>query len=592
MPANLPQTTQDRWQTAHIVFQGGVTDNTDELTSARAAPGSLGDSINYEAGLRGGYRRISGYIPFETTAVTGTGAVLGVTVFPDLGIVAARNSHIYFSPGSGGWVQKDTLSASSFTASLSGHTLTVTAVASGTITAQTTLAGAGVTGSPIVLIQISGAAGGIGTYTISGPTLTVASEAMTASFVARTSPIKVRFSHFNYGSEKIIGVDGTNAPFTWDGTTYVQLASAPIGSYAYSYNNYMFIAKDNLLFFSAPEDETDWDATNGAGVINVGFIITGLCSWRGTMYIFGQNRISSLAGSVFGGGTPDAVLAFVATNVGCVAPDSIVEISGDVLYLSADGIRTISGTTRIGDIELAAITDSVHDRFLTFISQYAFGNFCAVSVTAKNQYRLFAANSGTNVAASAGWLTCIRNTSYSYTGVTNNWEHYPLQGINCYCAASGYINQSEFVVHGSFDGHVYRQEQGNNFNGAAVPHLIRLPYNGFDDPELRKTFYKLKSNILSEGVSAFTVQLSFDYGTNTTNQPMSMAIATSNSTSAYYGSGVYGTSIYNSTTSPDFYNYAIGSGLNMALVYSGNDSTSAPFTIRSVVLDYQVNGRR
>lgn len=809
MPQQLPVTTADRWQTSHIVMAGGITDNTDELSSAAANPGALTVAINYEPGLKGGYRRINGYTQFGGGIMPGTGTALGVKVFTDEGVVSARNNHIYFSAGSG-WTQLDTTSPGSFTASINsasftglvnsatftaaifitgftasiasgtpniltvsamtnagtilvgstvagtgvtgspvivgqlsgipggvgayqisgapltvaseamtttgnilsvtavatgnlvvggvvkgagvtgspaissqltgtasltgtylltgatlsiaseamsasgttlnvtamtagsiiigdilagtgitgaptlvsqisgtpggiglytislfenvgsealttssmGTTLTISALASGTVAIGATLFGTGVTGSPTIASQISGTPNGIGAYTITGPGLTIASEAMTSAFAARTTPSKVRFSEFNYGFEKIIGVDGVNTPFTWDGTTYALLPTAPKGNIALSFGNSMFIANGEFLSFSAPENENDWDASDGAGIINVGFIITGLRAWRGTLYIFGETHISSLTGTVFGGAAPDAVFASVATNVGCVATDSIVEISGDVLYLSADGIRTVSGTTRIGDIELAAITDPVHDKFIAFIQQYAFANFSACSVRSKNQYRLFAANSGTNTTVSQGWLIGIRGTSYSYTGVTNNWEHYQLQGINAYCADSGYVNGTEVVVHGSFDGSVYRQEEGNSFNGGAIFHQMQLSYNGFDDPELRKSFYKIKSNILSEGIANFTVQMSFDFGTNTTNTPLPFAIATTNNSSSNYGTGIYGTSVYNSASNPDFFNYAIGSGLNMSLIYSGNDATSASFTIRSVVLDYQINGRR
>jgi len=804
MPGNLPQTTQDRWQTAHIAFTGGITDNTDDLTSAQQNPGALAEGINYEAGLKGGYRRISGYQQFESAAPSGTGPILGVVVFPDVAVLAARSANIYTSPGSGGWVQINTTAPASFTGSINsasftgvingadftasiiltsfngqiaGNTLTVNSLTQGFVFVGSTLSGTGVTGAPIILSQLTGTPGGAGTYNIGGPSQTVAavtmsttgsildvtaitsgtlvagqvikgsgiaggtaivsqitgavgstgtyllnlnsftvgsesmtgngttlvttsvtgtiiigdtltgtnipvgtrivsqvsgttggagtytintvlnipsesmtssstgttlsvsavasgtlhvgavvsgsgisagtviigqdsgtaggvgqyqisvaqtvaSESMTSAYTARSTPNKVRFAHFNFGSEKVLGVDGLNAPFTWDGTTYVQLSQAPTGSLVYEYNNYIFIAKGSLLYFSAPEDESNWSAVDGAGVINVGYPITGLCSWQKTMYILGENRISSLTGTVFGGGSPDAVLSNVSRNVGTVAPDSVTEISGDVLYLSADGIRTISGTTRIGDLEIAAITDPVHDRFLSFINQYASNNFCAVSVRGKNQYRLFASNTGTMSAVSQGWLTCIRGTSYSYTGVTNNWEHFQLEGINAYCADSDYINGVEFVIHGAFNGKVYRQEMGTSFDGDPISHLLRLPYNGYDDPELRKTFYKVKTNIISEGVSNFTLQLSFDYGTATTNQPAPLPIVTTDSSAAFYGSGIYGTSVYNSTGNPEIFNYAIGSGLTMALVYSGNDATSAPFTVRSVVLNYQVNGRR
>lgn len=594
MPGKFPATTTDRWQTAQIVLDGGILDNTDQLSLAHAKPGALIDGVNFECGLRGGYRRINGFTQFDTVPVPGTAAVLGVSVFPNMGVVAARNNHLYYSSGSGGWSTLDTINMSSFTGAVLGNNLTVSGSITGTVTLGTILAGSGVTGSPIIVSQTSGSTGGAGVYVISGPTLTLSARAMTAAFAVRTAPAKVRFSNFNYGIEKIIIVDGVNVPATWDGTTFSTLYNFPVtgAKYALNFGNYMFVAVGSDLYFSAPADETLWDGTLGAGVVNMGFIITGLRSWRGTLYVFGESRISAITGTVFGGATPDAVLTSVTTNVGCIAADSIVEISGDVLYLAADGIRTISGTTRIGDVELAAITDPIHDPFIAFVQQYAFSNFCAVSVRAKNQYRLFASNSGTNQAASNGWNVCIRGSSYSYTGVTNNWEFFKLQGIDCYCADSGYINEIEYVVHGAFNGRVYRQEQGNNFAGVPISALLQLPYNGFDDPELRKTFYKIKSNILSEGLSNLTIQLNFDWGNTTTNQPMPFPISTLNDTVSYYGSAIYGTSYYAASGNPEYFNYAIGSGLNMSIIYSSNDLDSSPYTIRSLVLDYQINGRR
>lgn len=58
-------------------------------------------------------------------------------------------------------------SASSFTGSISGTTLTVTAVASGTVSPAQVLSGTGVLSGTVITAQVSGTTGGIGTYTVS-----------------------------------------------------------------------------------------------------------------------------------------------------------------------------------------------------------------------------------------------------------------------------------------------------------------------------------------------------------------------------------------------------------------------------------------
>lgn len=56
------------------------------------------------------------------------------------------------------------LGACSVTASIAGSTLTVTAVGSGTVTNGLVLSGTNVTSGTVVLAQLTGAAGGVGTY--------------------------------------------------------------------------------------------------------------------------------------------------------------------------------------------------------------------------------------------------------------------------------------------------------------------------------------------------------------------------------------------------------------------------------------------
>src|SRR5271154_4287909 len=69
--------------------------------------------------------------------------------------------------------------ASSFTGSIAGNTLTVTAVSSGLLYVGSSIAGAGVTTAMITAV-VTGR-GGIGTYTIAGSPQAVSSQAITGS---------------------------------------------------------------------------------------------------------------------------------------------------------------------------------------------------------------------------------------------------------------------------------------------------------------------------------------------------------------------------------------------------------------------------
>ena len=49
----------------------------------------------------------------------------------------------------------------------------------------------------------------------------------------------------------------------------------------------------------------------------------------------------------------------VAKNIGCLSGYSIQEIGGDLIFLAPDGLRTVAGTARIGDVELGTVSKAI-----------------------------------------------------------------------------------------------------------------------------------------------------------------------------------------------------------------------------------------
>ena len=73
-------------------------------------------------------------------------------------------------------------STSSVTGSIAGNVLTVSTVGSGTVYPGTTISGTGVATGTTILSQLSGTAGGIGTYRVSIPLQTVASTTISGTY--------------------------------------------------------------------------------------------------------------------------------------------------------------------------------------------------------------------------------------------------------------------------------------------------------------------------------------------------------------------------------------------------------------------------
>lgn len=62
--------------------------------------GAATELINYEPGVQGGYRRISGFTTFDSNALTGAGTVLGIA-FLGSRVVGCRGANVMWSTGSG-----------------------------------------------------------------------------------------------------------------------------------------------------------------------------------------------------------------------------------------------------------------------------------------------------------------------------------------------------------------------------------------------------------------------------------------------------------------------------------------------------------
>ena len=495
----------DNLRTFATPCMGGLVVNQDPLTQGSQMAGSALRLINYEPALNGGYRRISGYKNSygELTGLANS-PVLGVHVSANInqGIFGCRK------PTSGNnylhWYNHyyDVTLASG---QGSGFTVgeTVTGVVSSSDDTGVAATGTVISKTANALVINFGklpdnifATGNVITGGTSTATGTVQSTPTVKGWQAVTSVgsptmtgvSKVRFESFNWGAAKFAMADGVNPASTWDGTTYVQLnggyaPSAP--SLVAAFNNHLFLAGDpsepHNLYFSAPIDETNWA---DGGVVNVGFEVVQLKTFRNEMYIFGRNNIKRLVGD----NRANFDLQTVTSNLGCVAPDSVAEFNGEILFLAPDGIRPVTGTDRIGDIELATLSKPIQSIFEDYTANEDLATMTTVVLKKKSQFRLFFTDQD-----SLGIIGAIRRSGQGGAG----FEFSQLVGVSVNCADSGYIGEDEFVIHGDSVGYVFRQEVGNDFDGRDIFSLFQTPFIYMDDPAIRKSFYDVDTYMRS-----------------------------------------------------------------------------------------------
>ena len=511
----------DQLNTFVAVCAGGLVTNTDPLTQASAMSGSAIRMINYEPALSGGYRRVSGY-QNDFGTVVGNGPVLGVHVNGYLkdGIFACRK------PNSGNnyfhyWDN-----------------------ATSTWIAVTT------SGSP-TMVDVD----------------------------------RVRFTAFNWSSEVMVLTDGINPAATYNGTTYTQITAATAPSapnFSEEFANHLFLAGDpsepNNIYFSAPLVANDFSPANGSGVINIGFPVTAVKKFRDSLFVFGANSIKKITGN----NIANFVLTNVTANLGCVSPDSVIEFGGDLLFLGPDGIRPISGTDRIGDVELAPVSKEIQSIFDNYYLSEQITDISIVVLRKKSQFRFFFKND-----ASLSLLGAIRKS----TNKQSIFEYSQLIGIEANCVASGFIGQFEFVIHGDSAGKVFRQERGTSFDGNEIFSLYQTPYFYMQDPEIRKNVYKVNTFLKSEGDTEVFVGVSYDYDDIYTLNPASYDFSTVGA-AAVYGTTIYDSgSIYDGNPSPKALINIAGSGKSVSISYVTNN-TNASHTIQALSLTYGLSDRR
>ena len=103
-----------------------------------------------------------------------------------------------------------------------------------------------------------------------------------------------------------------------------------------------------------------------------------------------------------GSSEADFQLQPITMDIGCVAPDTIQEIGGDILFLGPDGIRSLSGTDKIGDFGLAVTSKQIQDEVTNFVNRNT--SFASIVIREKSQYRILGFNRSITTTSAQGLM--------------------------------------------------------------------------------------------------------------------------------------------------------------------------------------------
>ena len=523
-----------------VACSGGLVKSSNAIDLLKS-PGVAQELRNFEVSIEGGYRRINGFSKFGSAQVTGsTTNILGVIPYAD-GVIACAATGIYFSQDGTSWLN---VSRSSVAGSGDNYTA---------FTGRSTL--------------------------------------------ARTSQGQISFSLFegpDYDYGMLVICDGANEPyyFRMEGTgsninsrTYfsgeITVTSTKFATHGEIHDKHLVVAgvEDNLstVYYSTLLDPTTFNGT-GSGSITLSDQIVGLKSFRNELFIFCENSIFKLQDI---NGTP--VVIPVAKNIGCLSGYSIQEIGGDLLFLAPDGLRTVAGTARIGDVELGTVSKSIQPLLTDLANNINSYIISSVVIREKSQYRLFYTDTSVSGNQQRGIIGTLR---------PNGFEWGETRGIEVTEIGSAFNqNGVEKYYHGSTAGYVYNHDTGNNFDGSAILARYATPNYDYGDLGTLKTLHFVKVSASAEGIVEPNIQVRFDYGNTNTPQPVEPFDLGTINPPAIFGDGIFATTVFGGGNNPLIRVPLQGSGHSNNFTFISDD-TKAPYTINGLYVDFIPSGRR
>jgi len=623
----------DRIQSFKVICGGGLNSNENHLDLSENNPGAATRLVNYEVSLFGGYRRIEGFAPYDNTYQEVDpddceGRILGLAIFKDdtlneTIIIAARKvkkfrflasfAQSIFNGTDDNGRSVDLPFSNDVHVYQNGTQLGILTdfTVSGNQITLTTPAASG------DIIEIdpneycfyryvfgSGWAKYTLDHSIRRKTLTTLGDQLT----------KIRDATFNFGDgNHICFVDGCGPALVFNGQHWEELetgsgiagtspsasghttntgggdqclaAPALVGVF----ENHLFIGGNSLteatIAHSAPNAWYDFNVANGAGQVSVGFDVVQFKPFRDNLFVFGGNGIKKITADV----TAGFVIDQVTSNVGCIARDSVLEIGGDLVFLAPDGLRPVAGTSRIGDVELETISKPIQQLLTDLPRDYDLDSLVGVVIRSKSQLRYFMGDPDTGTTDSFGIIGGLRSADQRL-----GWEFGELIGIRASATASAYVNRQELVLHGDYNGKIYKQETGTTFDGNDILAIYATPYYDFGDTEVRKTMRKVNTFVRAEGPFTLNMAVNYDWDDPTVARPSSYTQESKGAPVRYKGRNINygGVNInYGGNEKPIVTTSIQGSGYATQLTFVTLGDFN-PYSIQGIVFEFSIAGRR
>ena len=403
-------------------------------------------------------------------------------------------------------------------------------------------------------------------------------QLVTTPFIQPDGRYEFCFTNFtgSAGDKEVIGVDGKNKAFRFNGTTYTPIdgpinPDTPIHCEALPSQVLLLAYRGGSFVFSSVGDPTKFSPVDGGGEIGCADeIVKVQLQANNACVIFCRHRTYML----YGRSDADFQLESLSKTTGAISES--VQSIGDSVYLDDRGLTRLDRVQAFGNFEMATISQLVEPLLVRYVNRVT----ASFSIKDKNQYRL-CFDDGTGLIL-------------TFTGrEVAGYSTFDL-GKTVYCTYSGEgLDGSEVVYFGSDDGYVYQLERGFTFDGEPVPFVCRPAFLNFgkNNSENKKRFKKLVIEADTVGSAKVFVTPDFEYSDPSVPFHESTEVAILGG-GGYWDEATWDESLWSSASTFTADVYIAGVARNISVTISGEADKEPPHIVNSLLIHYSPRSRR
>ncbi|MFN8829158.1 MAG: hypothetical protein ACK50Q_18560 [Labrys sp. (in: a-proteobacteria)] len=277
-------------------------------------------------------------------------------------------------------------------------------------------------------------------------------------------------------TERLYFTNGVGYAHEFDGTTLVPIkvpgldAATDKPNHIGERSSHLFLSyASGTLMFSGIVDPVVFTVLTGAGEISVGNPIVGMVdSAKTALIIICRSQVHYVTG------TDSTTFQRLPISDRAGGVEWTVQSIGEPAFLDQIGVRRLSATQEFGDWRVGSLTQAVEPLFKAKAKAgvTAVGSMCVAS---KDQYRLFFSD-GSGLVIYLG-----RKTPEVMP------FKYPTVATCCWVGRD--VNDREIALLGDASGYLYEVDAGTSFDGAAIPFVIRFPFNHVGSPRSDKRWH-------------------------------------------------------------------------------------------------------